>query len=132
MLEGKKRQRILEDCPVLQSRSQDFQARRNLQGQPAPLMLSTKLPPESNHRKEKTSQHVWLLAWNILPLLVQSLSRARLFVTPWTAACQAPPSSTISQNLLKFTSIELVMLFHHLILCRPLLLPSIFPSVRVF
>ena len=54
-------------------------------------------------------------------------------MTPWTAACQAPLSSTISQSLLKFVSIESVMLSNHLILCHPLLLlPSIFPSIRVF
>ena len=53
--------------------------------------------------------------------------------TPWTAACQASLSFTISQKLLKLTSIELVMPSNHLILCRPLLLPpSIFPSIRVF
>ena len=53
-------------------------------------------------------------------------------VTPWTAACQAPLSSTVSQSLLRFTSIELVMLSNHLILCHPLLLLlSIFPSIRV-
>ena len=52
---------------------------------------------------------------------------------PWTAACQALLSSTISQILLKLMSIELVMLFNHLILCRPLLLlTSIFPGIRVF
>ena len=56
-----------------------------------------------------------------------------LFVTPWTAARQAPLSSTVSQSLFKFMSIELVMLSHHLILCCPLLLlPSIFPNIRVF
>ena len=53
-------------------------------------------------------------------------------MTPWTAARQAPLSSTISQSLLKFVSIESVMLSNHLILCHPLLLPSIFPSIRVF
>ena len=64
---------------------------------------------------------------------VQSLSRVRLFVTPWTATCQAFLSITNSQSLLKFTSIELVMPSNYLILCRPLLLlPSIFPSIRVF
>ena len=52
---------------------------------------------------------------------------------PWTAACQAPLSFTVFQSLLKFTSIELVMLSNHLILCCPLLLlPSIFPSIEVF
>ena len=64
---------------------------------------------------------------------VQSLRRARLFATPWTAACQASLSFTISQSLLKFLFIESMMLSNHLILCHPLfLLPSIFPSIRVF
>ena len=53
--------------------------------------------------------------------------------TPWTAACQASLSFTISQSLLKLMSIESVMPSNHLVLCRPLLLlPSIFPSIRVF
>ena len=66
-------------------------------------------------------------------IVVQLLSRVQLFVTPWTAAHQGPLSSTISWSLLTFLSIELVMLTNHLILCRPLLLlPSIFPSIRVF
>ena len=64
---------------------------------------------------------------------VQSLSRVQLFATPWTAACQASLSTTKSQSLLKLMSIELVMPSNHLILCHPLLLlPSIFPSIRVF
>ena len=64
---------------------------------------------------------------------VQSLSRGRLFMTPWTAACQASLSITNSRSFLKHMSVELVMPFNHLILCRPLLLPpSIFPSIRVF
>ena len=64
---------------------------------------------------------------------VQSLSRVWLFATPWTAACQASLSITSSWNLLKLMSIESVMPSNHLILCRPLLLvPSIFPSIRVF
>ena len=54
------------------------------------------------------------------------------FVTPWTAACQASLSIINSQSLLKLTSIELVMPSNHFILCCPLLLPSIFPSIRVF
>ena len=62
-----------------------------------------------------------------------SLSHVWLFVTPWTAACQASLSFTISKSLFKFMSIELVMLSNHLILCHLLLLlPSIFPSIRVF
>ena len=64
---------------------------------------------------------------------VQSLSCVWLFVTPWTAVHQTSLSITNSQSLLKFTSIESVMPSNHLILCRPLLLlPSIFPGIRVF
>ena len=64
---------------------------------------------------------------------VQSLSRVWLLVTPWTAARQASLSITNSWRLLKIMSIESVMPFNHLILCRPLLLPlSIFPSMRDF
>ena len=64
---------------------------------------------------------------------VQSLGRVRLFATPWTAARQASLSITNSWSPPKPMSIESVMPFNHLILCRPLLLlPSIFPSIRVF
>ena len=64
---------------------------------------------------------------------VQLLSRVQLFVTPWTAAHQASLSITNCWSLPKPMSIELVMPSNHLILCRPLLLlPSIFPSIRVF
>ena len=66
-------------------------------------------------------------------VVVQFLSHVRFFVTPWTAASQTPLSFTISWRLLRFMSIELVMLSNHLILCCPLLLlPSIFPRIRVF
>ena len=71
----------------------------------------------------------------ILPsfVVVQSLSRIWFFATPWTSARQASLSFTISWSLLKFMSIELVKLYNHLILCCSLLLlPSIFPSIRVF
>ena len=64
---------------------------------------------------------------------VQSLSRVQLFATPWTAAHQASLSITNSWSLLKLMPIELVMPSNHLILCHPLLLlPSTFPSIRVF
>ena len=63
---------------------------------------------------------------------VQFLSHAWLFATPWTAACQASLSITNSRSLLKLMSIESVMPSNHLILCFPLLLPSVFPSIRVF
>ena len=64
--------------------------------------------------------------------LVQSLSHVQLFATPWTAPHQASLSITNSQSLLKLMSIESVMSSIHLILYRPLLLLSIFPSIRVF
>ena len=65
--------------------------------------------------------------------VVQLLSQVRLFVTPWTAAHQASLSFTIAPSLLRLMSIESVMPSNHLILCCPLpLLPSIFPSIRVF
>jgi len=69
----------------------------------------------------------------VLVVAVQSLSRVRLFVTPWSAARQASLSLTICWSLLRLKSIELVMPSKHLILCHPLLfLPSVFPSTRVF
>ena len=64
---------------------------------------------------------------------VQWLNRVQLFVTPWTATCQASLSNTNFCSLIKLMSIKSVMPSSHLILCRPLLLlPSIFPSIRVF
>ena len=78
------------------------------------------------------------ICWNCLSVFecvssVQfSHSHVRLFMTPWTAACQASLSITNFHSLLKLMSIKLVMPSNHLILCRPLLLlPSIFPSIRV-
>ena len=66
-------------------------------------------------------------------VVVQSHSHVRLFVNPWTAAWQASLSFAITWSLLKLMFIELVMTSNHLILCHPLLLlPSIFPSIRVF
>ena len=76
---------------------------------------NTKFRDISMHLSSVQFSHVWL------------------FVTPWTAACQASLSITNSQSLLKLMSIESVMPSNHLILCHPLLLlPSIFPSIRVF
>ena len=69
----------------------------------------------------------------VVVVVVQSLSCAQLFETPWTASCQASMSFTVSGSLLKLMPIEPVMPSNHLILCRPiLLLPSVFPSIRVF
>ena len=97
----------------------------------------------------------WMAGWEILPrillergrlaqmnkgegwgkvvvIVVHLLSRARLFATPWTVAQQASLSSTVSPSLFKPMSIESVRPSNHLILCYPLLLPSISPSIRVF
>ena len=77
----------------------------------------------------KNNNYKWLDQFSS----VQSFSHVWLFATPWTAACQASLSFTISQSLLKLLSIESVMPSSHLILCRLLLLlPSIFLSIRVF
>ena len=75
----------------------------------------------------------WMQHFHSISPSVQLLSRVRLFVTQWIAACQASLSITNSWSSLKLTSIESVMPSSHLILCRPLfLLPSIPPSIRVF
>ena len=63
---------------------------------------------------------------------VQSLSHVQLLATPWTAAHQASLSFTISWSLLKLMSIESLMPSNHLSLCHPLLLPSIFPGIKVY
>ena len=88
------------------------------------------------------SCHLCLLHWQVGSYIliyiymyissVQSLSHVQLFATLWTAACQASLSITNSWSLLKLMSTELVMPSNHLILCRPFLLFSIFPSNRVF
>ena len=89
----------------------------------------------------RSSFHNWALLYHINVICtpkqlfirsVQLLSCAQLFATPWNAAHQAFLSITNSQDLLKLMSTELVRPFNLLILCHPLLLPSIFPSIRVF
>ena len=66
-------------------------------------------------------------------VVVQSLNHVLLLAIPWTAACQTPLSFAASQSLLRFMSIESVMLSNHLILCHPLLpLLSMFPGIRDF
>ena len=75
----------------------------------------------------------WQVPLAIVVVVAQPLSHVRLFATPSTTAHQASLSFTISWSLLKLMSIELVKPLNRLILCRPLLLlPSIFPSIRVF
>ena len=78
------------------------------------------------------SPYIWAFCFNWRQI-VQLLSHVQLFAAPWLATHQASLSFTISWSLLKLMSIESVMPSNHLILCRPLLLlPSIFPSSRVF
>ena len=103
-------------------------------------------PPTHSPARRLTSltpsPHVWLKGrrsgtraegGRVPASSVRSLSRVRLFGTPWTAACQASLSITSSQSLFKLMSVKLVMLSNHLILCHPFLLsPSIFPSIRMF
>ena len=97
--------------------------------------------PNRNQHKSAICIHMSSQLLNLPPTsfrtvqfsLVQSLSHVQLFETPWTAARQASLSITKSWSLLKLMSIKLVMPSNHLILCRPfLLLPSIFPSIRIF
>ena len=108
---------VAESCPVA------YQKQTHGQGYPVELAecMWFRVSPESP-----------LTFW-FLSVSVQSLSRVWLFATPWTTAHQASLSITNSQSLLKLKSIDSVMPSNHLILCRPLLLlPSIFPSIRVF
>ena len=104
-----------------------------------PLLAQWWLPQRERSRKlglswEKAGGPPWPVSeassWGLA--VVQLLSCVRLFATPWTAARQASLSFTISQSLLKLVSIESVMPSNYLILCLPLLLPSIFPSIRFF
>ena len=94
------------------------------------------LPAMLETRDPRVRKILWRREWQPIPVFyssVQSLSCALLFATSWTAASQASLFITSSQSLLKFTSIESVMPSKHLILCHPLLLlPLIFPSIRVF
>ena len=80
----------------------------------------------------KNASYPYCYFFRLSPYIVQLPSCVWLFVTPWTAEYQASLSFTISQSLLKLMSIESVMPSNHLVLCHPLLLPSIFPSIRVF
>ena len=76
------------------------------------------------------NEHYFLI---FIVVVFHSLNHIQLLVSPWTAAHQASLAFTVSQNLLRFMSIELVMLSNYLILsCPLLLLPSVFPSIRVF
>ena len=88
----------------------------------------------AGNERQKAIRHIGKMVKVFSFVVVfQSLSHVRHFATPWTAARQASLSFTISQSLLKLISIESVMPSNHIVLCHPLLLlPSIFPSIRVF
>ena len=89
------------------------------------------IPPRVFYYNKIVLEFSWTM--KSIVVAVQSLCHVQLFATPWTAAHQASLSFTISQSLLELMSIELVMLSNLLILCHPLLLlPSVFPSIRVF
>ena len=91
---------------------------------------SVLLPLVKGLRSSRRSSSLLSLKVQLSP--DQSLSCVKLFATPWTAARQVSLSITNSQSLLKLMSIKSVMPSNHLILCRPLLLLSIFPSIKVF
>ena len=109
----------------------------NLPPNNGPILRSWGLESPKQLLKLHLSRPFYWWLWdgprNLLSLVVQLLSRVRLFATPWATARQASLSFTISRSLPKLTSIESVMPSNHLILCHPLLLlPSIFPIIRVF
>ena len=81
---------------------------------------------------DQPRQHIKKLRHYFVNSSVQSLSRVWLFVIPWTAACQTSLSINNFQSLFKLMSIESLMPSNHLILCHPLLPPSVFPRIRVF
>ena len=96
------------------------------------LLPWPEIGPPGKSPKQVSFEHQYAYKVPIF-VAVQSPSSVRLFVTPWTAACQASLSLTISQSLPKFMSIASVMSSSHLILWLPLLLlPSIFPTIRDF
>ena len=101
-------------------------------GQSATERHSEVSQKEGNYRSNFLIDGCLGNSFSTVVTVVQSLNHVWLFTTPWTAAYQAALSFTISQNFLKVTSIESVMPSNHLIFCCPLLLPSIFPSIRGF
>ena len=116
----------LPDSRVRQLPIQHGQLRKYANPRANDQALSLYLPSLASHKKNfffKENSYLQMTTFAVVQWL---------FVTPWTVAYQAPLFFTLSQSLLKFMFIELMMLSNHLILCRPLLLlPSIFPSVRV-
>ena len=116
---------MLTICTLLYHRSLECFLLQSWNSIPTEQQILFTFPLIPGNHHSSLYLRVWLL-------VLWSLSRVQLFATPWITARQAPLSSTIFQSLLKFMSVELVMLFNHLTLCHLLLLPSTFPSIRVF
>ena len=85
---------------------------------------------EASKGEREERKHAHFRLADVAVVVVQLLSRVQLFATPWTAARQASLPTTISWSLLKLMSIESVTPSNHLVLCHPLLLPSVFPRIR--
>ena len=135
-IEGLKREASLEAEEFTEaSRSHDVHVSNNVfKFSLTHLCCFYSMGKQGSLRYSCTAQHQINKSWGAFQLRsVQLLSRVRLSVTPWIAACQASLSITNSRSSLTLTSIESVMPSSHLILCRPLLLlPPIPPSIRVF
>ena len=112
------------DCSPLGSSVSGIHRQEYWSGWPASIEASWKYIPQQSDKL--------YMSWPLRLSSVQSLSRVQLFATSWTAELQASLSITNSRSLLKLMSIESVMPSNHLILCHPLLLPSILPGIRVF
>ena len=115
----------------------DFYAMKEvikLNGLPGPKLWTKEVKPYNTKLcSGNFASWIFIFLIPLLVVVVHLLSCIWFFATPWTAACQAPLSFTISQNLLKFMSIESAMLSNHIILCRSrLLLPSTFLSMSLF
>ena len=97
------------------------------------LLFTTRLSWEGYLGTTTSCRLCWIFSTLSVTCCCCSVTKSCLTVIPWAAAHQSPLSSTISQSLLKFMSMESVMVSNHLILCGSLLLlPSVFPSIRVF
>ena len=111
--------------PLLYSCLEKFHGQRSLMGY---SLWGQKELDTTEHQHT----HTHTIRVNCIVVVVQSLNHVQLFATPWTAACQASLSFTIFPSLLKLMSVESVRPSNHLVFCPPLLLPSVFPSIRRF
>ena len=120
------------DCSVPGSSFHGIVQARILEWVAIPFSRGCSSPRDQTHVSCTTDVFFTIWAtWEALAVIVQSLSHVQFFVTLWAAAHQASLSFIISWNLLRFMSVESVTLSNHFILCLSLLLPSVFPSIRV-